>query len=136
MSSIKNEININVFWPFGPPIAKTKIPDNILIKLNEYFESTLIDEKRNKELDHGKYLAGLVSKEILIKNEYAKECGWLDFLANITKAYIKFATQKDITKFKLLSSWVVSQFKHEYNPTHFHGGHISGAGFLKVPEYM
>ena len=136
MSSVKNNININVFWPFGPPIAKTKIPDNILIKLNDYFESTINDEKKAQQLDHGKYLAGLVSKEILIKNEYAKECGWLDFLANITKAYIKVATQKEITKFTLHSSWLVSQFKNEYNPTHFHGGHISGAGFLKVPETM
>ena len=25
---------------------------------------------------------------------------------------------------------------NEYNPTHWHGGHISGAGFLKVPKIL
>ena len=29
---------------------------------------------------------------------------------------------------------MVRQFKNEYNPTHWHGGHISGAGFLKIPK--
>ena len=41
-----------------------------------------------------------------------------------------------ITKFKILNTWVVRQFENEYNPTHWHGGHISGAGFLKVPKSM
>ena len=39
-------------------------------------------------------------------------------------------------KFNLLKTWVVRQFKNEYNPTHWHGGHISGAGFLKVPKSL
>ena len=26
------------------------------------------------------------------------------------------------------------QFKNEYNPVHTHSGHISGVGYLKVPE--
>jgi len=29
---------------------------------------------------------------------------------------------------------VVRQFENEYNPTHWHSGHISGAGFLKLPK--
>ena len=33
-----------------------------------------------------------------------------------------------------MNSWVVRQFMNEYNPTHWHGGHIAGAGFLKVPK--
>ena len=41
---------------------------------------------------------------------------------------------KRITKFQIANSWVVRQFKNEYNPTHWHGGHISGAGFLKLPK--
>ena len=43
---------------------------------------------------------------------------------------------KKISKFNLLDTWVVRQFKNEYNPTHWHGGHISGAGFLKVPKIL
>jgi hypothetical protein len=29
---------------------------------------------------------------------------------------------------------VVRQFQHEYNPVHYHNGHVSGAGFLKLPK--
>ena len=29
---------------------------------------------------------------------------------------------------------MVRQFENEYNPTHWHSGHISGAGFLKLPK--
>ena len=31
---------------------------------------------------------------------------------------------------------MVRQFKDEYNPIHWHAGHISGAGFLKVPSNL
>ena len=34
------------------------------------------------------------------------------------------------------NSWIVRQFQNEYNPTHWHSGHISGAGFLKVPKNL
>ena len=28
------------------------------------------------------------------------------------------------------------QFKNDYNPIHFHSGHVSGVGYLKVPKDM
>ncbi len=63
-----------------------------------------------------------------------EDSGWTQFLANCTGKWIELETQKKITKFQLINSWIVRQFKNEYNPTHWHGGHISGAGFLKVPK--
>ena len=42
--------------------------------------------------------------------------------------------EQEISKFQLISSWIVRQFKNEYNPIHTHGGHLSGVGYLKVPE--
>ena len=30
--------------------------------------------------------------------------------------------------------WIVRQFNNEYNPIHWHNGHISGVGYLKLPE--
>ena len=41
-----------------------------------------------------------------------------------------------MTKFTLIGSWVVRQFQNEYNPLHYHGGHISGVGYLKVPKSL
>ncbi len=42
--------------------------------------------------------------------------------------------RKKIQKFNVSSSWVVRQFENEYNPLHLHGGHISGVGYLKLPN--
>ena len=46
---------------------------------------------------------------------------------------IELEKNKQLRILKVESSWVVRQFENEYNPTHWHSGHISGAGFLKVP---
>ena len=27
------------------------------------------------------------------------------------------------------------QFSHEYNPVHYHDGHVSGVGYLKIPKF-
>ena len=36
----------------------------------------------------------------------------------------------------LAQSWIVSQYKNEYNPWHTHSGHFSGVIYLKIPENM
>ena len=38
--------------------------------------------------------------------------------------------------FEIIKSWIVRQFKNDYNPIHFHSGHVSGVGYLKVPKNM
>ena len=49
----------------------------------------------------------------------------------------KLASQiKKIKDIKILNLWVVSQFKDEYNPIHYHDGDLSGVGYLKVPKNM
>ena len=60
----------------------------------------------------------------------------MKFLSQAVSAWIKNTEKKQITKFHIHESWVVRQFKNEYNPTHWHGGHIAGAGFLKVPRNL
>ena len=50
------------------------------------------------------------------------------------KAYISGSIKKEIKKFEIAKVWVVRQFKGEYNPVHWHGGHISGVGYLKLPK--
>ena len=47
---------------------------------------------------------------------------------------LNYKLKKKITKFELIESWIVRQFKNEYNPIHWHSGHLSGAGFLKIPS--
>lgn len=132
----EEKINIRVLTPFGPGIAKTKIPTPIITKLNEYFDKINSNTSKTSELNHGNKLVGNVSKELKIEHQFAKECGWTYFLSKITEIYIKALTEKNIKKFSIIETWIVSQFEHEYNPTHWHSGHISGAGYLKIPNTM
>jgi len=128
-----DENKIKIHNPFGPSIAKVKIPDKIIKSLNDHVDKIRNNEKLSEKFDAGKTLIGNVKQEIFLSKEIIEESGWLSFLANSTRAWIKFCLGKNITKFNINSSWVVSQFSNEYNPVHWHNGHISGAGFLKLP---
>ncbi len=121
---------------FGPSIVKAKIPEKLLSDLNEYVDKIIEDKEKAKKLDLGPKLAGDVTQEFQLEGEFAKKIGWLRFLANVTSEWIKFETGKKISEFNVTNSWVVRQFKNEYNPIHWHSGHISGAGFLKVPKTL
>ena len=121
---------------FGPSIVKARIPEKLLNDLNNYVDKIIEDKEKAKKLDLGPKLAGDVTQEIQLEGEFAKKIGWLQFLANVTSEWIKFETGKKISEFNVTNSWVVRQFKNEYNPIHWHSGHISGAGFLKVPKTL
>ena len=131
-----DKIDLQIFRPFGPSILKVKIPEKILNGLNTYIDKIIIDTEKSKSLDWGKNLIGDVTQEFKLEQNFVKEVGWLNFLANCTDHWIKTETSKKMKKFALLDSWVVRQFQNEYNPTHWHTGHISGAGFLKVPKSL
>ncbi len=128
------KVDYRIIRTFGPSIFKIKIPKNIVDNLNEYIDKLLQDQDSQKKYDHGNRLVGDVTQELILNDEIIKNSGWLNFLSTCTRKWIEIETGKKITKFHLIKSWIVRQFENEYNPTHWHGGHISGAGFLKVPK--
>ena len=119
---------------FGPSILKVTIPDEILESLNNYVDKITIDENKIKNLNHGNNLAGDVTQEFVLENDIMQSSGWGNFLGKLVYEWVKIETGKKITKFTIQKSWIVRQFKNEYNPIHWHNGHISGAGFLKIPN--
>ena len=123
-----------LYRPFGPQILKAKIPQKIIDGINKHIDDLILDKKRKEKQNYGHYLAGDVTQEFKLEQEFAKEIGWIDFLAKCSYEYINHATNQKISKFNVISTWVVRQFKNEFNPAHWHGGHISGAGFLRVPK--
>ena len=119
---------------FGPSVFKVKIPQNIVQDLNDYVDKIILDNKKQKELDYGNQLIGDVAQEFKLEKEIMEKSGWIDFLGQSASKWIELQTEKKITKFELIESWIVRQFKNEYNPVHWHSGHLSGAGFLKIPS--
>ena len=130
---MENESKLNIVRPFGPAIGSTNIPKNLIDKINNFIDELIKDKNKSKKLDYGKYLAGQVTQEIKLPKEIING-ELLNFLSKITKVFVESLTDKKVTKFEIISCWVVRQFQNEYNPIHWHSGHISGAGFLKLPN--
>ena len=130
----KKDEAVKVIRPFGPSIARVKMPEALVDNINSYIDEIVADKSKSKILDHGHKLAGNVSQELKLENDFITSSGFQKFLASSVSNWIKLSENKDIQEFKLIRSWVVRQFQNEYNPVHWHGGHISGVGYLKVPN--
>ena len=130
------KVNIELIKIFGPSVLKVSIPETIVNNLNNYIDEIINDNEKFKKRDIGERLVGDVTQEFEIEQKIMQESGWGQFLSNCASKWIEIETKSKITKFQILKSWVVRQFENEYNPTHWHSGHISGAGFLKVPSNL
>ena len=127
-------MSLQLIRPFGPSIAKITIPKEMVDVLNEYIDQLIIDTQKSKQLSAGASLAGDVTQEFKLEKEFSKKIGWLDLISKGVFQWIQMSNNQNIKEFKMIDSWIVRQFKNEYNPVHMHGGHVSGAGFLKVPK--
>jgi len=117
--------------PFGPTIGKTKISNEFFNKLNKEFDS----KSNSKKVDYSSKLASQIKNEIKISNNFIKKNLEKEIRAYINKFLLK-ENIKNIKDIKILNLWVVSQFKGEYNPIHYHEGDLSGVGYLKLPKGM
>ena len=125
--------NFDLYRPFGTTIGKFKIPLNIFNKIKIFVEETIKDKKETSKLDIGFGLAGQVSQELALPKEMV-EGELVKLFSSFTTSYIHQTLGVKIKNFKLIQCWVVRQFKNEYNPIHWHTGHVSGAGWLKIPD--
>ncbi len=129
----KNVIQGQIIRPFSPTIGKYKIPNNIINILNDHIDKILKDENKLEKLYHGKELAGEIKYEIKLDKEFLNEHIY-EMLKNYVFNFIKSSLNKKIKKFDLKSSWAVCQFESDYNPIHWHDGHISGVMYTKMPD--
>ena len=129
-------MEIEIVKPFGPSIVKIKLPDQIIDAMNEFTDGVINDEIKSNALNYGDKLVGNVKQEIKLDIEFMKQIKWVEFLGKVSQIWIAKELGKKLNKFQILNSWIVRQFKNEYNPVHFHNGHISGVGYLKVPSNL
>jgi len=128
------EGTIQITRPFGPSIAKAVMPKELIDTLNKYIDDIISDKEKTKKQDWGHKLVGHVKQEFKLENDFIDSSGFIRFLSNAVGAWLKNAENKKITKFLIHESWVVRQFKNDFNPVHWHSGHISGVGYLKLPS--
>ena len=134
MTQDLKDLQLGFLRPFGPMICKVTIPEDMVVKLNDYVDNIIVNNKKIKELDYGSKLAGNVQQEFKLEKSFITSSQWGNFLTKSVDLWLQKTINKKITKFNLLSTWIVRQFQNDYNPIHTHSGHLSGVGYLKVPK--
>ena len=126
---------MKILSPFGPKIAKLKFSSSVIKKINTEVDKIVAQKKLSKKYDYSKKLVGQVKQEIELPKIFIKKN--LDkLISNSIRSFIKSTTGKNIKKVKIKNLWVVNQYANEYNPVHYHDGHISGVGYLKIPKNL
>jgi len=126
---------VKILSPFGPKIAQLKFSKTLIKKTNDEVDRILTQKKLLKKYDYTKKLVGKIKQEIKIPKNFIKKNLYTQISRSIKK-YIKSTTGKTTKTVKIKNLWVVNQYSEEYNPVHYHAGHISGVGYLKVPKFF
>jgi len=136
MESKKNKMEHQILKPFGPSIIKIKIPQDTIDQMNLFVDEMVQNKEKLEKFNEGSKLAGNVYQEFLMNTDFMKKIKWGEFIAQASNHWIWEEKKSQLKSFQIIKSWIVRQFKNEYNPIHFHTGHISGVGYLKVPNTM
>ena len=143
--------------PFSPAILERKVPQKFIDIVNRVGDEVLSDETKSREWDFSENLVGKVSKEVqipIVDKAEKKYC--LDYMKESCLLFLQEMLKKNRTyewnkltgvgtsqnlypsleNIHLANSWIVSQYKGEYNPWHKHSGNFSAVMYLKIPEGM
>lgn len=124
---------MQVLSPFGPKLGKFKLSKTIVNKINKEVERIVANKNLSKKFNYSKKLVGQVKEEFQLPQKFINN-HLLKTIHKEVKVFIKKALGKDVRKVKVKNLWVVRQFKNEYNPVHYHDGHLSAVGYLKIPK--
>ena len=143
--------------PFSPAILERQVPQKFIDIVNKVGDEVLSDETKSREWDFSENLVGKVSKEVqipIVDKAEKKYC--LDYMKESCLLFLQEMLKKNRTyewnkltgvgtsqnlypspeNIHLANSWIVSQYKGEYNPWHKHSGNFSAVMYLKIPEGM
>ena len=126
---------LEVLAPFGPRIARLKFPKSVIKRINSEVDRVIKQKKLIKKYDYSKNLVGQVKQEIQLPSIFIKK-NIYKYISNSIKEYVKKTTEKSTKKVKIINFWIVRQYAHDYNPVHYHDGHVSGVGYLKLPKQL
>ena len=145
-----NEIK---WWDrFSPTIMEMEVPQKFIDIINNTGDEVLKDDGLSKKYDFSNNLVGKVHKEVAIPVPENDKDYCLSILRQACLRYLRqmilynrsYEWNKKSNNNKepseeniyLSQSWIVSQYKHEYNPVHTHSGNFSGVIYLKIPDGM
>ena len=118
---------MKIITPFGPKIGKSKIPSNIVKRINNEIDQIVKNKNNLKKHDYSKKVVGQVYQEIQLSKKFVNK-NLKIYINKSISDYLKKTLNKKSKYINIKNCWVVRQFKNEYNPVHFHDGDISGVG--------
>ena len=142
---------IETFERFSPTIMQFKVSDRFVNIVNTTGDAVLPDDGLSKKFDFSDNLVGKVHKEVSIPVPESDKDNCLSILRQACVRYLRQMVElgrayewskksggKEPSEenIYLSQSWIVSQYKHEYNPVHTHSGNFSGVIYLKIPDDM
>lgn len=125
--------------------VRTKLPEDILKKINEDVDFILENKSNLKKWNH--YLAGNIEEEYKLstKSSHLIE----DFSIEIAKSYFRVVEDEQLNptkkfdhdnnffekevNYELESLWINLQKKYEFNPRHSHTGDYSFVIWMRIP---
>ena len=128
-----DKISGQIIRAFSPAIGKYKISDKLVDTINKHIDFILDDQNKIDELYHGKNLAGEIKYEIKLTKEFI-DLNLYNPIKNIVYNFVKSTLNKELKTLEVKSSWAVCQFENDYNPIHWHDGHLSGVMYTKIPQ--
>lgn len=124
---------------------RTKLPEDILKKINEDIDFILENKSNLKKWNH--YLAGNIEEEYKLstKSSHLIE----DFSIKVAKSYFRVVEDEQLNptkkfdhdnnffekkvNYELESLWINLQKKYEFNPRHSHAGDYSFVIWMRIP---
>lgn len=113
---------MDFFSPFGPLIARLRLPQDMVDRVNEYADTMTSPDK---------------STEFLLPTDFVTAGGERSLVhhtGNLVRRYLKRAEDSRVERVDFDVFWVVSQYAGTPSPVHFHSGDIAGVLYLKVPD--
>jgi hypothetical protein len=126
---------MKIISPFGPKIGKIKLPKKIIRIINQEVDRIINNEILSNKLNYSKKLVGQVKQEFQLTKNFINK-NLTKVIEKEVKLFIKKTLKKTVKKIKIKNLWIVRQFENEYNPVHYHEGHLSAVGYLKIPKNL
>ena len=148
-------MELSIFQPWSEFVMKGVLPEEFISKL---IELTDIITQDAQKVSYNYTLAGEIKNEWEIEIPLLVNVRFQSFLFKLIKEYIQLIRIQSKPKGSHLecsdevflksnnffeennwiihSAWFNDQKDNEYNPSHNHGGILSGVLYLKIPEYL
>ncbi len=144
--------NVEVFWPFSPPILRTQIPESVLESLNYAFENHKNAEDRSSQLagnntrEFALSAGGLGSGQDefvnmlatgsadLYKEVMQRQWHLMDYITEEHKQLVEPQLEMMDLNCTLHDAWGNISVAGDWNPIHKHTGAITGVGYVRLPD--